>query len=164
MQPSIPYIRGSPSVSDGGWERGKDGGIFSHNWCFVCQHTSPKQRPQPPPSLSLPYVGWANSGTEGGKCLRMLHSILCALNRRQSTTQVRLSEGDGCILVPSIEGGMGGILQQRDGIYGKWDPSTLNIIDLNMSSFVPSTLSRSRAPPLKEGSTSAYRDRSRARD
>ena len=51
--------------------------------------------------------------------------------------------------------GMGGILQQRDGIYGKWDPSTLNIIDLNMSSFVPSTLSRSRAPPLKEGSTFA---------
>ena len=152
MQPSIPYEGSLLSVMEDG---GREG--YSHTIGVLYVNTL-HQNSAPNLPLSPPSVGWANSGTEArGKCLRMLHSILCALNRRQSTTQVRLSEGrmEGCILVPSIEGGMGRILQQRSGIYGKWDPSTLNIIDLNMSSFVPSTLSRSRAPPLKEGSTSA---------
>ena len=86
-QPPMHPFRGNPFVNERvGWG-------FSHNWCFVCQHTSPNSAPIPFPLLPLRIL------SRGGECLLMLHSILCALNRRQSPIQVRL-RGEGCILVP----------------------------------------------------------------
>ena len=97
--------RTAPNAPFCQWWRG-EGEIFSHNWCFVCQHTSPNSAPKLP--HPIPVVGWRIQLRR--ECLLMLHSILCALNRRQSPdrrtipSSIRVGPiewvSEGCNLVP----------------------------------------------------------------
>ena len=105
MQPSIPYEGALLSAMEDGGKGGGEG--YSHTIGVLYVNTLHRNSAPNLPHPFLPLLLVGRIQGRRGKCLRMLHSILCALNRRQSTTQVRLSEGDGCILVPSREGWAG---------------------------------------------------------